>query len=269
MHVADTIATLPVGSSTRRAHSCWRTGRAFMSLRAGIWKVISPNGNPSVVYAQNTPRVYRLRAGSRCAWRAPGSRPARPVAGSGPSTASDRLRGRPRTPDACRAARAPSLQCARSPSIQHRLPFGPALAALTFQCVRPHRRVQHAPRRALGHNGVGWMHVNAALGLVAQRPQSFGRLPAEVLVSRVFQAQDYGGGAIMRCCVHYKCTEGDQLFKIRCRPVHRRGRQLVHPKDESKRQNCQAHKDYRNSLNIKGFSSQALNALDLYITACI
>lgn len=143
------------------------------------------------------------------------------------------------------------------------------------------------------------MHVHAALGLVAQRPQLFGLLAVEVQFRRVFQTQDHGVSrhALLRLLPvrfhqrapvdavvvvveeairRYRLTSVPaglrdarhrigsksfhhysrslvqarivqvQLFKLRCCPVRRCGRQLVHPKDESKRENGQVYKGCRN-----------------------
>ena len=66
-----------------------------------------------------------------------------------------------------------------------------ALTARIARLARPHPRVQHAQRLTLRADRVGGVQVHAALGLVAQRAQALNRLPIEVQLGRVVQAQHH------------------------------------------------------------------------------
>lgn len=169
-------------------------------MRAGIWKVISPTGSPSVVSAQSLSPSGRQRlclaltsqsAGVPSCW-------ARAINSIRSATYNTTRVGK-------RGCHLGNTRVALDPA--QAFLRAAALALLIIQPASPHPRIQHAQRSALGRHGVGWMHSHAAQGLIAQRSQPLGLLAVDVssVVSSRHKFTGGGGGAVMRCCVRCQC----------------------------------------------------------------
>src|SRR6218665_271232 len=195
------VTVTPWASRTDLAHTVWCTRRARWPRGAWV-KTIWPRGWPLVTVAHSLPssgrtRLCLARTSQSAGW--PNSAARRISASRSLSrSATQTSRGPGGGFGAGPIGRAGSRQAGRllgdalvafdpARALQHLIARSLPLLGRT----RPHPRIDHAQRFAIGRDRVGRMQVHPALRVVAQPAQPGNALAVEVQLRRVLQAQHH------------------------------------------------------------------------------